>query len=753
MSDAGQLSASDPESIGVHRLLRVLGVGGQGTVYLAESPTGQQVAVKVLHARMTTDDTVVRSFRRETALAQQVAIFCTAAVLEAGFSEGRPYLVSEYVPGPSLHELVATGGPRTGSGLRRLAVATLTALEAVHRAGIVHRDFKPANVIMGPEGPVVIDFGIARILETTTATSATSSGLVGTPAYMAPEQLANQPAGPASDLFSWAATMVFAATGHPAFAGEHAAAVMGAVLGRDPDVEGVPEPLRTLLAACLAKDPRGRPALGDVLAVLTGRTPTVEPGRHIGPPADHPAGAPVGSPAPAVPLPPVPWAAAGGPAGGPAGGAADLAQQDFPGTLDLIARGPGQDGESPVAARSGSSFWRDRLGGVAAVTACVTLVALAVIFWPFAAKEPALRVSEESAAPTVDATRKPTVSPTPSPAMTPGEVGRHSDGIWAVAVGQVEGLPVAVTGSADHTVRVWDLTRRELAGEPMTGHTNDVYGVAVGQVEGRPVAVTGGADGKIRVWDLATRKPLGEPMTGHTGTVYAVAVGELEGRPVAVTGGADGSVRVWDLATHRPLGEPMTGHTDEIWAVAVGEVNGRPIAVTGSRDDSVRVWDLAAGNPLGRAMTDHAGDVYSAKVGELNGRPVAVTGGADGNIRVWDLTTRKPLGEPMTGHTHVVTSVALGKADGRPIAVTGSWDKTVRVWDLATRRPIGQPMTGHTNTVYSAAIGQADGRLFAVTGGKDTTVQLWDLHGHTRGATTGPDTAAPTRVPGSGARP
>ncbi|WP_449062978.1 serine/threonine-protein kinase [Planomonospora algeriensis] len=266
MPGSDRLSANDPQRIGAYRLVGVLGEGGQGTVYLGQTASGRRVAVKVLHTRMAAEAGVRERFEREAALARRVAVFCTAQVLEAGVSDGRPYLVSEYVPGPSLQQLVTGEGPRTGSGLERLAVATATALAAIHRVGIVHRDFKPANVIMGPEGPVVIDFGIARILEA----GVTSSALVGSPGYMAPEQLSDQPAGPPSDMFAWAATMVYAATGHPAFTGQHPAAVMNAVLNGEPDLNGVPEGLRPLLAACLAKNPGARPTAARVLAALTG---------------------------------------------------------------------------------------------------------------------------------------------------------------------------------------------------------------------------------------------------------------------------------------------------------------------------------------------------------------------------------------------------------------------------------------------------------------------------------------------------
>ncbi|GLX08276.1 protein kinase [Microbispora sp. NBRC 16548] len=270
---ARPLDPGDPREIGGHRLTGVLGEGGQGTVYLGqgavrvgEDGAGGLVAVKVLHTRAAMDAGARRRFLREAETARRLAPFCTARVLDAGSHHGRPYIVSEYIPGPSLAAAVAEDGPRTGSGLHRLAVATLTSLAAIHRAGIVHRDFKPGNVILGPEGPVVIDFGIARADDHTVS----GAGMAGTPAFIAPEQLAGAEPGPASDVFSWAVTMAYAATGRLAFAGPSVPAVLMAISTREPDLSGVPADLRPLLEACLAKDPTARPTTAGLLHALTG---------------------------------------------------------------------------------------------------------------------------------------------------------------------------------------------------------------------------------------------------------------------------------------------------------------------------------------------------------------------------------------------------------------------------------------------------------------------------------------------------
>src|SRR5690349_15858329 len=267
MPDLLALRETDPREVGAYRLLGRLGEGGQGVVFLAESSTGSPAAVKLLPP--TTDPQVRSRFLKEVAAAQRVARFCTAQVLDAGIFERRPFIVSEYVSGPSLVEVVEQFGPRGGAALERIAVATLTALGAVHAAGMVHRDFKPGNVLLGPDGPVVIDFGLAAVPGMTT-TGLSGQVTVGTPAFMAPEQLAGTRVTAAADMWSWAVTMVFAGTGELPFKGESLTATAFAILHSEPNVGPLPEPLGSLVYRCLSKDPATRPsargALGELAA-------------------------------------------------------------------------------------------------------------------------------------------------------------------------------------------------------------------------------------------------------------------------------------------------------------------------------------------------------------------------------------------------------------------------------------------------------------------------------------------------------
>ncbi|MFD0683607.1 protein kinase domain-containing protein [Actinomadura fibrosa] len=267
MPEPRPLRPNDPREIGGFRLTARLGEGSQGVVYLGTSGTGERVAVKVLHAEIDGDERARTLFERELATAGQVAPFCTARIITAKADGDSPYIVSEYIDGPSLRQSVAECGPFPAAELTRLAIGTATALAAIHEAGVVHRDLKPANVLLGPDGPKVIDFGIARSLE---ATSASLTGAVGTPAYMAPEQIAGTTGGPPLDLFAWACTMAYAANGTPPFGQDSIPAIMHRILHAPPELGRLDGPLRDLVASCLAKDPARRPTALDVLKRLLG---------------------------------------------------------------------------------------------------------------------------------------------------------------------------------------------------------------------------------------------------------------------------------------------------------------------------------------------------------------------------------------------------------------------------------------------------------------------------------------------------
>ncbi|MFG1612883.1 serine/threonine-protein kinase [Nonomuraea wenchangensis] len=263
-----ELRPDDPRHLGSYRLSRRLGQGGQGVVYLGHSPQGAQVAVKLLHAGLSADPAVRRRFLGEVEAVRRVAAFCTAQLLDADLEGDRPYLVSEYVEGPSLREHVTARGPALGGSLERLAIGTATALGAIHRAGVVHRDFKPGNVLLGLDGPRVIDFGISRLVGTTVTTGLSP---VGTPAYLPPERINGEGAGPPADLWAWALTVAYTASGRHAYTGETYQEVLARILFGKPDLGPLGGRLREIVEACLAREPGDRPDAEEVLRRLLGQ--------------------------------------------------------------------------------------------------------------------------------------------------------------------------------------------------------------------------------------------------------------------------------------------------------------------------------------------------------------------------------------------------------------------------------------------------------------------------------------------------
>ncbi|MEV0664312.1 serine/threonine-protein kinase [Actinomadura luteofluorescens] len=270
----GPLGPDDPRGLGDYTLVARLGEGGQGIVYLGRDGDGDLVTVKLLRGGVAAGQRARSRFAKEADAALRVSGRHTARVLDADMTGDRPYIVSEFVEGPSLQHVVADRGPLTPPRLRKLALRTAGALAAIHRAGIVHRDFKPGNVLLGPDGAKVIDFGIARTADATPLTT----GPVGTPAYMAPEQIEDEPVGPPADVFAWGAAMVFAATGRPPFGTGPSAAVMRRVTSRKPDLGDMQGPLRELAARCLDKNPAARPTASQIVRALReGQAPAPKP--------------------------------------------------------------------------------------------------------------------------------------------------------------------------------------------------------------------------------------------------------------------------------------------------------------------------------------------------------------------------------------------------------------------------------------------------------------------------------------------
>ncbi|MGW0897327.1 serine/threonine-protein kinase [Streptomyces goshikiensis] len=259
-------AADDPREVGGYRVVARLGSGGMGRVYLAHTPGGRPVALKVVRPELAGDPEFRLRFAREVASAQRIHGLYTAQVVDSGADAPTPWLATAYVPGPSLQQAVNTYGPLPPRTVLLLVAGIAEALQEIHRAGVVHRDLKPANVLIAADGPRVIDFGIAH---TAHASALTSAGLrVGTPAFMAPEQALGRPTLPATDVFALGALAAYVAGGAPVFGEGPDSTVLYRVVHEEPDLGRVPAELRELLWHCLAKDPERRPDTSRVIEAV-----------------------------------------------------------------------------------------------------------------------------------------------------------------------------------------------------------------------------------------------------------------------------------------------------------------------------------------------------------------------------------------------------------------------------------------------------------------------------------------------------
>ncbi|MFJ3023996.1 serine/threonine-protein kinase [Streptomyces tendae] len=281
-----RLGDGDPQRIGVYRLLGRLGAGGMGHVYLARSDRGRMAAVKLVREELAALEEFRERFRQEVESARRVGGYWTAPVLDADTEAAVPWVATGYVAGPSLQQVVGHDhGALPERSVRTLGAGLAHALQDIHAAGIVHRDLKPSNVLVTIDGPRVIDFGIARALQTVTDGGLTRTGaLVGSPGFMAPEQVRGDRVTPACDVFCLGSVLTYAATGKLPFgsANSGAHALMFRIAQEDPDLTGVPEGIADLVRDCLRKDPAARPGLAEVLE-RTGAQDTVTDGRSRDP--------------------------------------------------------------------------------------------------------------------------------------------------------------------------------------------------------------------------------------------------------------------------------------------------------------------------------------------------------------------------------------------------------------------------------------------------------------------------------------
>ncbi len=334
-----------PERLGPYRVLERLGEGGMGVVYLAADAEQRRVAVKALRPAVANDPNARRRLAREVETMRRVRSPFVAEVLDADVTCEPPYIVTRYVSGQTLEEVVGRGGPMTGQALARVASGLAFALAAVHAAGVVHRDLKPGNVMLARGEPVVIDFGIAQVPDSTRLTM--TGMFMGTPGYLAPEVIEGQQSGPASDVHSWGATVAYAATGRPPFGTGAFETIFYRIINGQADLDGFPAPLVSLVARALSRDPASRPGAAE----LCERTAALDPVSLVPVPASAGA-APRAAPGTVADRAPTAFAdPARGGAAGPAAGPGPVAWPSS--TRPLAAGAPGAAPGVPAGGAGG----------------------------------------------------------------------------------------------------------------------------------------------------------------------------------------------------------------------------------------------------------------------------------------------------------------------------------------------------------------------------------------------------------------
>lgn len=671
------LQPGDPRRIGPYRLRARLGAGGMGQVFLALSPGGgRKVAVKLIRSDYARNPQFRKRFALEVQAARRVGGFHTAQVIDADPDAEAPWMVTAYISGPSLQDLVHGGTLLAPQAVSELGAGLAEGLGAIHACGLVHRDLKPGNVIMADDGPRIIDFGIAQVGN---ASALTVTGApIGTYAFMSPEQVRGEEVGPASDVFSLGCVLAFAANGHGPFDAPTIPAIVRRILDEPPRLDGLADPLRELVAACLAKEPAHRPEIAEILQ-RTGPSP------HI---RTEPGATPSPMEPPALPEP-----------------------------LDLT--------ESRKSGLRGGPGRRSiLLGGVAAAAVVVP----AVVFWPRDKKDPGDQ-GKAGKAPKKASPKRPTAGELSGKVPVAGAAYSPDGGTVAASSYRASTDGLSDDRGDSGCIQLWDMATRRLSTLTL-GESDFLPNTVAFSPNGKTLAVGSAGSDSVTLWNMAT----GRVQTtlkrewdfddDSWSWTNALAFSP-DGKTLAVSGqdyntGGEGQIRLWDLSGRRPVGTAFDGKHEGAFFHVAFSPDGRSIAAGG--ESGVRLWDRSSHRvtALRESVTYTNAVAFSpdsktlASCDGSNYEASASTG--RGGIWLWDATT----GRTTTLTEEIVFSVAF-RPDGKSLASAGK--EGLKVWNVATGRASVLDDSAH----YWLAL-SPDGTTLATTGKRASTeIQLWNL--------------------------
>ncbi|WP_256789459.1 WD40 repeat domain-containing serine/threonine protein kinase [Frankia sp. AvcI1] len=767
---------AEPTQVGPYRLLRRLGAGGMGTVYLGETPTGGQVAVKLIRPDLARLAEFRARLKQEADNARRVARFCTAAVLDVDITAEQPYLITEFVDGPTLAEAVVGRGPLNTAELHQLAVSMTTALMAIHRAGIVHRDLKPSNILLSRLGPKVIDFGIARALDTATRLDLDHGGdrQLGTPAFMAPEQAKGEQVTSAADVFAWGGVLIYAGTGRYPFGGGPTPGLLFRTVNEPPTLDGFEDSLRPLVEDAMRKVAADRPRAEELYARLLdlradAPVPVPQPPLSLSevtalirPLNTTPRGTqPPPTPAAADPLTPVTPITDHQPVGPPPEFPPTPARADLSGSLPSADRGDRSGRSGPPAATGGSGPVRSA-GSAGPVgeaspsgqhsvwqpaerwqTSLPEVTDGLVTIWTEAeprggagARPSGHAVGQASGGVARTPEREAGIAARSGPGDGSGprerlgtrvEAGVGDDVGWAAGAPSASGAETAAPASA---------RGRRRSGRPwLIVAAVAVIAIAAGLVV---VLVGRGGNGSAasNVPDSVATRAI-TLQDDDNGLARRLALAAYTAAPSSP---ATRSAMIALYGTDVPPTTVDTGPGAVLSAAA--SPDGSRVA-TGGTDGVITLWEVAERTRLVRL-----GSVTSTGwIGALafnGGGDLLASGGTDGAVRLWNVHDPAHITRWSVArlHTDAVRTVAFSP-DSNTLASAGA-DGVLALWDVTDPANPTQRSRADTSTggVYSVAFAPA-GRTLALAG-EDGTVRLWDirdaahptpaavLRGHTR---------------------